>query len=201
LGRIQTWQWRLPLGLSQRWLPLAAALPLFCLLVLDSFSIIETLSYQPATPRPTTQSMAQPGEVAGRIAAAEWFGVAPEQPESFSTLPETDLALTLRAVFVGEQQSSAIIENRDGIAQVIRAGSAIAPGITLTEVRSDRVVVTRNGRAEQLFFPSEPAATLSAPPATAAATPPAAASAPLTEEQKRASILRRLEALRARGAG
>lgn len=172
-------------------------------IVWEISSAARTARFQPPV------AMAERGEgsaFAARINEAAWFGVAGRQADGPGTaMPSTDLSLVLRGVFLagGSVRPSAIIERPDGEADVVRAGAEIIPGVTLAEVFADRVVIDRDGRQEQLYFPSGEAAVALAAADAATAAAPAADSSPgaQSDEQKRASILRRLEELRARGAG
>lgn len=150
-------------------------------------------------PRTTGPSAAN----AEQIAAADLFGHAASQN---GNLPQTDLQVTLRAVFAASNpaSASAVIETGDGSTQIVKVGGAIGSAATLQTVYPNRVVLMRNGVLETLYFPAPqdsvaPALAQTAPPpdANAPADPnlPAGASA---EEIKRAAILQRLEELRAR---
>lgn len=195
--------WQETLARPPRWLPWLVLAVVVAALGAAVVDITRAWRYQPtaaavAAPAPAT-------DYAERIAIAAWFG-APAAVESTAAQPLTDstLGLTLRAVFVGSEggAASAMVETVDGRTEVVRLGAELAPGATLQEVRADRIVLLRNGRREQLHFPTggeQPvlADARSEPPAATSA----AAAAGMTEEQKRANILRRLEELRARGAG
>lgn len=138
-----------------------------------------------------------------QITAADLFGHAANQN---ANLPQTDLQITLRAVFAANdpKAASAVIETGDGAAQVVKIGGAIGSSATLQAVYPNRVVLQRNGVLETLYFPApqEAAAMNIAQNSTAptAANPadnnlPAGTTA---EDIKRAAILQRLEELRAR---
>lgn len=191
--------WRETLARPPRWLPWLVALAVIAALAVVVVDIAGALRYRPAPADVALpEAAADYGE---RIAAAGWFGEAtPADSGAAQPLADSTLGLTLRAVFVGSSAASAIVETAAGRAEVIQRGAEVAPGVTLQEVHTDRIVLLRNGRPEQLHFPAG-----SERPAVASAdTPaetPAAASAAMTEEEKRANILRRLEELRARGAG
>lgn len=184
-----------------------------CLIVLAVFIGSELWSTARAllTHPTATQTRNQPGSAqpyAEQISAAELFGRAPNQ----GNLPETTLQLTLRAVFAARdpQQASAVIETSDGRAQVLKVGASINGAAMLQEVHENRVVLSRNGVLETLFFPAPQESTeftiaqntvpVSSDNSTDAAsinTPPAGTS---PDEIKRAAILQRLEELRARSS-
>lgn len=139
-----------------------------------------------------------------QITTADLFGHAANQN---SNLPETDLQVILRAVFAASdpQAASAVIETSDGSTQIVKIGGAIGSSTTLQSVYPNRVVLSRNGSLETLYFPTsqESSATnnvaqtaaLSNTPNPEVMTLPPGAS-PL--EIKQAAILQRLEELRAR---
>lgn len=139
---------------------------------------------------------------ARRITDAELFGHAADT----GNLPETDLKITLRAVFAARdpKQASAVIETADGHSEIVRVGGGIGGGAVLQQVLDNRVVLARNGALETLYFPapqeSGELATAQSPqaaaggPATTTNLPPGAS----PDEIKRAAILQRLEELRAR---
>lgn len=184
-----------------------------CMIVLAIFiggelwSTTQALLSRPAA----TQTRNQPGsaaqQYAEQISAAELFGRAPNQ----NNLPETTLQLTLRAVFAASdaKQASAVIETSDGHAQVIKVGANMNGAAVLQEVHGNRVVLSRNGVLETLFFPAPQESTEFAiaqntvplnnenPTDATINTPPAGAS---PDEIKRAAILQRLEELRARSS-
>lgn len=196
-------------ALRKQWLLLSIALLTAALVAWESSALLNTLRYRPLEAG-ASEIPQEAGAYAARIADANWFGQAqPAEPvTSGGVIPESDLALTLRAVFVsgGTASASAIVESADGRTEVVREGGEIAPGATLREVHDDRVVILRNGSSEQLFFPSAGEASLIADAqlSTRSAHDPAAAPATdtdISDEDKRANILRRLEELRARGAG
>lgn len=138
---------------------------------------------------------------AATIAAANLFGAGPAQSGDAgdTALPQTNLQLVLRGVFTSGDPAggSAIIENSDGNTRIVRAGTAVMDDTLLERVYPDRVVLSRNGLQESLYFPTADAlAAVSPLPDPSAATEPEAGA--LTEDDKRANILRRLEELRER---
>jgi general secretion pathway protein C len=139
---------------------------------------------------------------AATITAANLFGAGPATSagEGEAAPQQTSLQLVLRGVFTSADPAggSAIIENSDGNTRIVRAGSAVMDDILLERVYPERVVLSRNGLQESLYFPTADAAlaTVSPLPDQPSATEPEPGA--LTEEDKRANILRRLEELRER---
>jgi general secretion pathway protein C len=193
-------------------LGLCAAI-LLALIATELWTTFHAVFHRPAAgaqARPAT-----PGQSDNRveqITGADLFGhsTAPG-PSQEQQLPETSAQLTLRGVFAARDPSeaSAIIETGDGHAQIVKPGASVAPDTVLREVHADRVVLSRNGAMENLYFPSPQDNTSGLSPApgpdngAAATAQPNASSAPgggLTAEQKRANILRRLEELRMRNS-
>jgi general secretion pathway protein C len=182
--------------------PLARVLCISAALVCVIFELWSALSTQfgaSAASHAHAGAAAHDAANVEQIAAADLFGHAANQN---TKLPQTDLQVTLRAVFAAEDPkiASAVIETGDGRAQVVKIGGPVGSSATLQAVYSNRIVLSRNGALETLNFP---------PPETAAAqntalsdsgNPADTASAPgaSAEEIKRAAILQRLEELRAR---
>lgn len=81
-----------------------------------------------------------------------------KEPEN---LPETRLNLTLRGVSASSQSpnktdeysNNALIEDARRETQLYRVGDSIAGSATISAIYSDRVVISRNGRKENLYFP------------------------------------------------
>ena len=103
---------------------------------------------------------APPPRVTGReIAAWNLFGVAKVEGEAAATdmesLPETNLKFILRGTFAAEAEknSSAIIEGPDDRVEFYAVGDGMPAGASLHAVYRDRVVLSRGGRLETLFFP------------------------------------------------
>lgn len=90
----------------------------------------------------------------------------------------TSLALKLYGIRMNEAsgQGSAIIATPDGIQSSIAVGQEITPGVKLTSVAIDHVVIDRGGTAETLYLdqstPVPTAGGAPAPGVTAAPAPP-----------------------------
>lgn len=71
-----------------------------------------------------------------------------------AVLPATNVGLELRAVFVGgtPAASSATIAAGGQAPVVWRIGQEVAPGVTLTAVLDDHVVLTENGVSSDLYL-------------------------------------------------
>lgn len=100
-----------------------------------------------------------PPRTAGReIASWNLFGAAEVEPVeggNMDNLPITNLRLVLRGTFAAEndQNSSAIVEGPDDRVEFYAVGDRMPAGVTLHAVYRDRVVLSRGGRLETLFFP------------------------------------------------
>lgn len=87
----------------------------------------------------------------------------------------TSLALTLFGIRVNEFSGggSAILAGADGVQQSYLIGTEVMPGVILSEVAFDHVVLTRNGVKESLFIdqsvPAETVGETAATPATTSA--------------------------------
>ena len=168
---------------------------------------LRTSMYHPGIAASRTHNDGEQRAYAEQIDAANLFGRAVDQ----NNLPQTNLQLILRAVFAASNPhlASAVIETSDGRAQVIKVGGSIGGDAVLQEVHDNRVVLSRSGVLETLFFPAPQESTELAvaqnTPAPAGdqigpgpASPPPAGVSP--DEIKRAAILQRLEELRARSS-
>src|SRR5262245_45950803 len=100
---------------------------------------------------------------------------APAQIESTVAAVSTG-PLKLWGTAVRERDRAfAIIEDLSNHVQgLYREGDIIVPGVTLAQVRWDRVVITRNGRRETLTLPTEAQTTI---------TPPLTATAPVLQDE------------------
>ncbi|MDR9423722.1 MAG: type II secretion system protein N [Marinobacter sp.] len=87
------------------------------------------------------------------------FGQAPSTqsapvPET-ENLPKTNLRLILRGALAadGEFPGSALIEHPDGETEVYMVGDSLPGDARLRTVLSNRVILERNGKLENLYFP------------------------------------------------
>ena len=93
-----------------------------------------------------------------QIQSLELFGqpekIEINKPSPIITAPKTTLKLELLGVFLGNSgaASSAIIGEIGKSPESYALGDQVAPGVSLKEVRSDRVILNRNGRYETLEF-------------------------------------------------
>lgn len=196
--------WRNAIANPQPWV-LGACIVVFALLIArEIWPAISALGASATTQR-TAAVADRDQQLAARITEAQLFGRAPNQNDN---LPQTDLQVTLRAVFASAdpKQASAVIETSDGQSQIVRVGGTIAGNSMLQEVHDTRVVLSRNGTLETLYFPAPQESTefavAQATPAPAgdSANMPALPADASPDEIKRAAILQRLEELRARSA-
>lgn len=142
------------------------------------------------------------------ILQAELFG-ADQQTTASASLPETRLQLTLRGVFTAnsDKLASAIIEDANGVTRSFKINSSVFGDSQLKAVYADRVVLSRNGALESLYFPSSLApvttsnndtAAVPAVETTTAAPRQAIAGRKITPEQRQQLIRQRLQELRDR---
>lgn len=164
---------------------------------------VGALLYRAPAPLARTAAPSDESNHAEQIVAASLFGRAAQTGAAAEQ--QSDLQLTLRGVFTASdsQHASAMLESPDGRVQIVRVGGSVAPETTLQQVYSNRIVLTRNGAQESLYFPtpqSSENAAATAGTATSATGAAPAPSATTSEDMKRAAILRRLEELRARSS-
>lgn len=188
--------------------PIARALCVAVAVALIGFELWSAISAHLATPSATAQ---RAGTTATnnaanieQITAADLFGHAANQNNA--NLPQTDLQVTLRAVFAASdpQLASAVIESGDGSTQIVKVGGAVGASATLQAVYPNRVVLLRNGVQETLLFPTpqdsfNTTMAQNTPPQNTATTPEVENLPPGASpfEIQRAAILQRLEELRA----
>ena len=126
----------------------------------SALALINTLLNQPEIdlrdlPLATAASPINSREISQR----NFFGLATQQQEiPTENLPQTELSLVLRGAFSTDQNGSAgaIIEDERRQAHYYAIGEEL-PGlaVTLESVQNDRVILSRNGVFETLFFPQE----------------------------------------------
>lgn len=125
-------------------------------------TLVSTLFYQPTLKLSESQNTQATNAIdAATISNRNFFGLADEEPEIvLDQLPVTKLELILRGVFAAFNQdsASAIIENNNKESEHYEIGDEVAGNATLKSVHNDRVVLTRNGIFETLYFPDNDSA-------------------------------------------
>lgn len=93
------------------------------------------------------------------IAERNFFGLASDKPVvDVQALPETKLELTLRGAFAaaeGEPATAIIEEDNRKVSETYLVGDELPGDATLSAVYPDRIVLSRNGLLETLYFPSD----------------------------------------------
>ncbi|MBR9805051.1 hypothetical protein GYB62_00855 [bacterium] len=198
------------------WLVLLA---LCALCLISVLRIVSTLTYTPDVAQRPNAASASPSSQYDSAAIVERhiFGVADKdapQDIEVEDLPETKLKLTLRGAFTASEKhlASAIIEDDKQKASTYRVGATLPGNAKLRAVYSDRVVLSRNGVLETLYFPtveelaqtrrSSTSSRSTARRATTSTRSPRPSTTPnlteMTSEDRKAAIQKRLEELRAR---
>ncbi|CUR46091.1 type II secretion system protein N [Alloalcanivorax xenomutans] len=154
-------------GNTRQWLPPLRLAVMLLLLVGLAYLIAQTvwlLSYGPNDPVPesglrTVSASGQGGERRG-ISPSEmesWnlFGVYQAQEEASDKpvdAPDTRLKLQLLGVFrsLDRTQSSAIVAESGGDAELYRIGDALPGNATVEEIYADRIILKRVGQLETL---------------------------------------------------
>ena len=117
----------------------------------DQSSVSETTTVQRTT---TSKNL-----TARNINQWHLFGQAQNQNTESApapiTAPETRLNLKLNGIIAsdGENTAGAIIEKSPGNQEYFALGDTISNGVTLKEVYTDRVILSRSGRLETLSLP------------------------------------------------
>lgn len=187
------------------------ALPIIAigLLLLELYS---TVMYSPQYKAPAVSALQQSRPYqTNAIVNSNLFGIADGSQANYQDLPQTQLQLLLRGAFTATnpEMASAIIETADNETRAYKVGSRIEGNIKLQAVYADRVVLSRSGQLETLYFPEPETALVSAVTQPAVIDNTAAVSAPpapaassgrrqLTKEQRDQLIRQRLQELRDR---
>ncbi|MDC0663377.1 type II secretion system protein N [Marinobacter sp. SS21] len=167
---------------------------------------------------PATSGQTQTPSIS--LAEVELFGTASAevtaQVTNTENLPETNLRLYLRGVLAaeGEFPGSALIEDDSNITDSYLVGDELPGNATLRSVHTNRVIIERSGKLENLYFPElddssgmdfaeEDGATTAdtdtpAQPSGASTSGSPVVSTPEASEQRREEIRQRLEQLRER---
>ena len=151
------------------------------------------------------------------LASIEMFGRADPETladgQNMEDLPETNLRLFLRGVLAGtdEQPGSALIEDDRNRTEVYIIGNELPGNARLRSVHSNRIIIERGGKLENLYFPEtddsrgmELAAIDNSTPATGGETGGGEAgqsrgmATPQATDERRQQIRQRLEELRQR---
>lgn len=196
--------WRSAIDQPQHLARVVCMVIVAALVSLELWTAVSAHLEEPASSNSQNIASARSATSVEQIVSADLFGHA---ANANANLPETNLQVTLRAVFAASdpKAASAVIESNDGRTQIIKVGGTLDGSTTLQAVHPNRVVLLRNGELETLYFPApqESSAALASTqtPALPTATPTVDGSLPSNasaEEIKRAAIMQRLEELRAR---
>ena len=116
-----------------------------------------------ATKSATTQVASSPvatPKPQRNIASFKLFGDASAKPkpvqQQTENLPKTNLKLTLRGVSAGfgDQINNALIESAGGETLLYKEGDELPGNAEVSSIYADRVVISRSGRLENLYFPT-----------------------------------------------
>ena len=141
-------------------------------------------------------------------------GTGESPSENTENLPETNLRLSLRGVLAadGEFPGSALIEDDKGNTEAYLVGKPLPGNATLRTVFPNRVIIERQGKLENLYFPENEKSTgvfmadtetnqqtTSPPPQRQVQTQQSSPDPQSTsQQQRREEIRKRLEQLRQR---
>ena len=135
---------------------LAAAL---ILLVLTGLSLLDVYSTVNEPPQNITANQPELKPTldynARTITNSNLFGQSSGDSLANQSLPETRLQLELRGAFTSTNPkfASAIIKGPDGESRSFKVDSRVYGAAQLHQVYADRVVLSRNGQLETLYFP------------------------------------------------
>lgn len=180
-------------------------------ITLEAYSSYQTLNYPGYTAGSEQQKPQAITYKATDITRQNLFGRAEAAVVDPSQLPETRLQLILRGAFTSDdpQRASAIIEGPDQQSRSYRINSRVYGGAQLHAVYKDKVVLSRAGQLENLYFPSaETGIQTETPPVTSdnnigrktsiSTTISSKATPGLSEQQRQDLIRARLQELRDR---
>ena len=157
LSRLYDQVQNLDVSSLNRPLAVAIALVLAMLLAYQLYNSWLTLNYQPTLNTSVKSAkVASTSYQASSLTKANLFGrsLASNNTES-SNIPVTRLQLRLRGAFTSSnpKNASALIEGPDGKTQSYKVASKVYGQALLHQVLADRIVLSRNGELETLYFP------------------------------------------------
>ena len=165
---------------NARWVGWGIAILAVLLLLHLFWQIFQLYQYQ-ATPVATrSQQATKPAQnyQARTITQSYLFGKMAR--DNALPIPETGLQLVLRGAFTSSNPAlaSAIIETPDGKTNSYRIEKEVYGQAKLHEVHGDRIVLSRNGELETLYFPTPSQAPITTQNENADATAAAIAAVP-----------------------
>jgi general secretion pathway protein C len=133
----------------------------------------------PAAPQPFQRRVADVAAVAN----AHLFGAAPAPKQDDASARPSNVQLVLTGIIADNdpQNGLAILGPTAQTAKVHAVGDAIAGGVKLHSVYSDRVILDRNGQLESLALPHQATGAAPAPSASSLAT-----ESPVVERMRKA---------------
>ncbi|WP_101759473.1 type II secretion system protein N [Oceanicoccus sp. KOV_DT_Chl] len=126
------------------------------------FNTFNTLDHQPVHGVSKVSKQTAAPYNARTITTSHLFGLYSGGSNGAANLPVTRLQLELRGAFTSSNpdQASAIIKGPDGESRAYKVNSRIYGTARLHKVFADRIVLSRNGQLETLYFP-DPSSTTS----------------------------------------
>ena len=124
--------------------------------IIQIWNAFGTFSYEPDIQLSSnTTSSARADYNASSITGSQLFGQFAGQLSSSPNIPTTRLQLKLRGAFTSSnpQLASAIIEGPDGQTRSYKIDNKVYGEAQLKEVFGNRIVLSRNGQLETLYFP------------------------------------------------
>jgi len=126
----------------------------------SSGRLITTLMHNAELSEDPTSRTAGPSKVnPALITDRNFFGLASDKPlVDLEKLPETQLELTLRGAFAaaeGQPATAIIEENKRKVSEAYKVGDPLPGDAKLSAVYPDRIVLSRNGLLETLYFPQD----------------------------------------------
>ena len=108
----------------------------------------------PSTARPASNTETDPQRVARSIVSHHLFGIAPQTTAPTAAAAPTNIRLTGIIAATAEDQPAFALLAIDGKPpQVIKAGSEIAPGLTLQRVLPRQIELARGASLQTLSLP------------------------------------------------
>jgi len=126
--------------------------------VYQDYTGAQTINNAPSAEKPVSSRPER--EPQRNVANYSMFGKYNENPEpkveEIKNLPKTRLKLILTGVTASEDadEARALIEGPDRNTESYRIGEALPGNASLHSVHADRVILSRSGKLETLFFPN-----------------------------------------------
>jgi general secretion pathway protein C len=147
---------KLRLILNERWFVLATNIAAMVLLMFSAFDWMQQIEalYKPSVPSEETgaQSIVAPAYDLQVLLDAMLFGRAEDNDQPVQPLPLSSLNLILNGVMATNTGGSALVAVKGQPQQAFAVGDEVLPGVLLSAVLQDRILLKRGGLLESLLL-------------------------------------------------